>query len=95
MTGITVRATPLSRAAPSGSVGPKCGWLPVIPSDNADAFAAAGVAVALDSDNLSSEAVAEELDGMLTNEGVRRAAADLADHLAAIPHPNHVPAAIT
>jgi UDP:flavonoid glycosyltransferase YjiC (YdhE family) len=64
-------------------------------SKPAYAFATAGVAVALDSQNLSSEAVAEELDGMLTNEGARRAAADLADHFAAMPHPNHVLAAIT
>jgi hypothetical protein len=63
--------------------------------DNADAFSTAGVAVALDSQNLSSEAVAEELDGMLTNERVRRAAVDLADHFATMPHPNHVLAAIT
>jgi UDP-N-acetylglucosamine transferase subunit ALG13 len=58
--------------------------------DNADAFASAGVAVALDSSNLNADGFAEQLHAMLTNERARRAAIDLADHFASMPHPNEV-----
>jgi UDP:flavonoid glycosyltransferase YjiC (YdhE family) len=63
--------------------------------DNADAFAAAGAAVAVDGSSLTSDALAAELVGMLTDEGVRRAAKYLAEQFAAMPHPDEALAKIT
>jgi hypothetical protein len=58
--------------------------------DNADAFSTAGAALTLESASLNSDLFAEALRGMLTNERARRAAIDLAENFASMPHPNEV-----
>jgi hypothetical protein len=58
--------------------------------DNAAAFAGAGAAVTIDGAALTSDLLAAELHRVLTSEALRRAANQLADDFAAMPHPDDV-----
>jgi UDP:flavonoid glycosyltransferase YjiC (YdhE family) len=58
--------------------------------DNADAFAVAGAAVSLDVGALTSDELAEVVEATLANDDRRRAARELSDHFAAMPHPDAV-----
>jgi UDP:flavonoid glycosyltransferase YjiC (YdhE family) len=63
--------------------------------DNADAFAAAGVAMILDVASADSDIVAAHIDRQITSSIVRARAGELAQQFAAMPHPDEVVAPIT
>jgi UDP:flavonoid glycosyltransferase YjiC (YdhE family) len=56
--------------------------------DNADAFASSGATVQLEGGALTTEEFAEAVQAILTTDERRRAARKLADHFAAMPHPD-------
>jgi UDP:flavonoid glycosyltransferase YjiC (YdhE family) len=63
--------------------------------DNADAFAAAGVAVTLDVASADPGIVAAHIDRQITSATVRARAGELARQFAALPHPDEIVASIT
>jgi UDP:flavonoid glycosyltransferase YjiC (YdhE family) len=63
--------------------------------DNADTFAAAGVAVTLDVASANPGIVAAHIDGQITSSTVRARAGELAQQFAALPHPDEIVVAIT
>lgn len=62
--------------------------------DNADALAAAGVAVSLDVAGADPDVLAAHIDRQITDSQVRDRAGELAQQFAAMPHPDEVVAAI-
>jgi UDP:flavonoid glycosyltransferase YjiC (YdhE family) len=62
--------------------------------DNADAFAAAGVAVSLDVPSADPDIVAAHIDRQITSSTVRARARELAQQFAALPHPDEIAALI-